>query len=79
MHIERHSLSTEFPEYKDTIHQLKLSDAHFGKLLDEYNESDEAVRRAENGVAAMGDVTLENLKKVRMGLKDRLFERLKAA
>ena len=38
MNIERHSLAKELPEFKDKIHDLKLSDGHFSKLFKDYHE-----------------------------------------
>jgi uncharacterized protein YdcH (DUF465 family) len=40
-----HELAEEFPEYKDRIHDLKVSDAHFRKLFDEYHEINREVHR----------------------------------
>ncbi|WP_025916197.1 YdcH family protein [Herminiimonas sp. CN] len=78
MQVEHHPLSIEFPEFKDAIHALKLSNAHFAKLFNEYDDADKAVNRAENGVDSLGDAALENLKKVRVTLKDQLYQLLQA-
>lgn len=77
MTVENHPLAKEFPIYKDTIRTLKLSDAHFVKIYDEYDATDRAITRVENGVDFLGDVALETLKKVRITLKDQAFEILK--
>ncbi|MFZ6814188.1 YdcH family protein [Undibacterium sp. Rencai35W] len=79
MQVEHHPLSAEFPAFKDTIHALKLSNAHFSKLFDEYAETDKAVNRAENGVDHLNDAALEELKKVRVVQKDHLFQLLQTA
>lgn len=79
MQVEHHPLSAEFPEFKDTIHALKLSNAHFAKLFNEYGDTDKAVIRAENGIDNLGDAALEDLKKMRLALKDQLFQLLQAA
>ncbi len=78
MQVEHHPLALEFPEFKDTIHTLKLANAHFAKLFDEYTDTDKAINRAENGVDHLGDSALETLKKVRVQLKDQLFQLLQA-
>lgn len=78
MQVEHHPLSVEFPEFKDAIHALKLSNAHFAKLFNEYDDTDKAVNRAENGIDNLGDAALESLKKVRVTLKDQLFQLLQA-
>lgn len=36
MQVEHHDLPHEFPEFKQTIHDLKISSTHFARLLDEY-------------------------------------------
>ena len=60
--IENHSLAIELPEYKDTIHRLKLSDAHFAKLFDEYHATDKEIHRIEQGAEVSSDSYIENLK-----------------
>jgi uncharacterized protein YdcH (DUF465 family) len=79
MQIEHHPLSVEFPEFKDAIHALKLGNAHFAKLFNEYDDTDKAINRAENGVQHLGDAALESLKKIRITLKDQLFQLLQTA
>ncbi|MDO8651145.1 MAG: YdcH family protein [Undibacterium sp.] len=79
MQIEHHPLSVEFPEFKDAIHKLKLGNAHFSKLFDEYDNADKAINRAENGAEHLADAALESLKKVRISLKDQLFQLLQTA
>ncbi|MBR7800895.1 YdcH family protein [Undibacterium fentianense] len=74
MQVEHHPLAAEFPEFKEQIHNLKLSNAHFAKLFDEYTETDKAINRAENEVEHLADAALETLKKVRINLKDQLFQ-----
>lgn len=76
MQVEHHPLALEFPEFKETIHALKLANAHFAKLFDEYTDTDKAINRAENGVEHLADAALETLKKVRINLKDQLFQLL---
>ncbi|MFZ6750472.1 YdcH family protein [Undibacterium sp. Ren11W] len=78
MQVEHHPLSVEFPEFKNAIHELKLGNAHFSKLFDEYDDTDKAINRAENGVEHLADVALESLKKVRITLKDQLFQILQS-
>ncbi|CAN5763326.1 hypothetical protein BH11PSE12_BH11PSE12_30860 [soil metagenome] len=78
MQVEHHPLSVEFPEFKNTIHELKLGNAHFSKLFDEYDDTDKAINRAENGVEHLADAALESLKKVRITLKDQLFQILQS-
>ena len=79
MQVDHHPLSSEFPEYKQAIHELKTGNAHFAKLFNEYDETDKAINRAENGAEHLGDVALESLKKIRVSLKDQLFQILQSS
>lgn len=79
MHIDHHPLGQEFPEHRDTIHQLKLSDAHFSRLAGEFEQLDKAVTRAENGEEHLGDLALDALKKQRLAIKDALWSLLQKA
>jgi len=52
MGLEHHDLAHEFPEFKERIHDLKVSDAHFRKLFDEYDQVTTRVEALEKaGVA----------------------------
>ena len=79
MSLEKHDLSTEFPQYKDTIHQLKMSDHHFARLFREYQEVDQEVVRLEQNVEVCSDEYLETRKKLRLQLKDSLYQSLRQA
>ncbi|MDH5185345.1 MAG: DUF465 domain-containing protein, partial [Gammaproteobacteria bacterium] len=63
---EHHSLSEEFPEYKERIHELKINDRHFVKLLHEYEEIAKEVYRIEEGMETPSDEYTEELKKKRL-------------
>ena len=76
---EKHDLVHEFPEYKDTIHELKIHNTHFARLFDEYHAVEHEVRRMEEGNETPSDDYLEARKKLRLNLKDQLFEILKNA
>lgn len=78
MIIEKHDLLHEFPEHKETIHNLKTRDAHFAKLFEEYHELDHEVHRIEQGVENTSDAYLEDRKKQRLLLKDKLYAIIKA-
>ncbi len=77
MQYEHHSLINEFPEYRERIHNLKITDGHFRELFDEYHKADREVFRAENNIEPMSDTAQEELKKRRLALKDALFQMLK--
>ncbi|MCX8582794.1 MULTISPECIES: YdcH family protein [unclassified Gilliamella] len=68
-----------FPEYRDLISKLKNSDLHFQKLFDEHNELDQKIKNIESGIAIDTSETIESLKKLKLKLKDELYEILKKA
>jgi uncharacterized protein len=76
MTLENHSLVNEFPEMRERIQKMKLSDNHFAKLFAQYDEVEHAVHRIETGVESAVDERLEELKKQRLSLKDALFQLL---
>ncbi len=67
-----HELAEEFPEYAQKIHDLKLSDAHFTRLADEYHVLNRSIHRAESGTEAVSDYTEIEMRKKRMRLKDEI-------
>lgn len=77
MLTDKHDLLHEFPEHRDTIHQLKLGNAHFARLFDEYHEIDHEVHRIETGVENTSDEYLEERKKMRLYLKDELYRMIR--
>jgi uncharacterized protein YdcH (DUF465 family) len=70
---EKHDLLHEFPEHVERIRELKMGNAHFAKLFNNYHEVEHEVRRIEEGVENTSDVYLEDLKKKRLHLKDSLY------
>lgn len=74
---EHHRLAEEFPEFKDHIHELKMSDAHFARLFEEYEALDKEIIRIEEEIETPSDEYTEELKKKRMLLKDELYSILK--
>lgn len=68
-----HELAEEFPEKADLMARLRLSDAHFARLADEYHEINRAVHRAETYVEPMADHAETDLRKRRAALKDEIW------
>ena len=68
-----HELREDFPEYVDKIHELKVNDAHFSKLADEYHEVNREIHRLEVGTDHASQFEEEELRKKRMRLKDELY------
>lgn len=74
-----HELHEEFPEAAEALHHLKVNDAHFARLADEYHTVNREVHRIETDVAPASDQVLEDLKKKRLHLKDQIAALLAAA
>ncbi len=77
MPLSHHPLIEEFTEYRDTIHELKLSNAHFRRLAHEYEGIDKSIFRAEQGIEIVNDDYLESIKKERLHLKDMIYKMLR--
>ena len=61
-------------EYRDEIHDLKVSNAHFAKIFEKHNELDQQVEDAEAGRTLLTDMELEVLKKEKLLLKDEAYK-----
>ena len=79
MSVEHHDLVHEFPALKDRIHELKLGNAHFHNLFEEYHHLTRSVENMENEVTPVATVTEEAAKLRRVHLKDELYTMLTAA
>ena len=65
-----HELAEDFPEYAEKIHDLKMNNAHFARLAEEYHTVNREVHRVETGGEPASQVREEELRKTRMRLKD---------
>ena len=65
-------LHDEFPDQAERLHHLTTHDNHFAKLADAYHTVNRAIHRAESGVEALADETIEDMKKQRLTLKDQI-------
>jgi len=68
-----------FPEYRDLITELKVSDHHFGRLFEKHNELDQTIKNMETGITPGSHEQIETLKKEKLHLKDELYVVLKKA
>jgi len=75
---EKHDLIHELPEYKDRIHDLKVTNKYFANKFEKYHELDHEVLRVEKGIENTSDEYLGELKKKRLALKDELFAMIKS-
>lgn len=74
-----HELHEEFPEFASKMTALKTGNAHFAKLAEKHHEINRAVHRAETHVEPMDDLSMDQLRKQRMKLKDEIYAMLVAA
>jgi len=79
MSVEHHDLIHEFPQLKEKIHELKVSDVHFRGLFDEYHRLTRSIEKMEDEVTPVATRTEEDAKKRRLHLKDELYRLLIAA
>ena len=68
-----HEIHDEFPEHADRIHDLKESNAHFARLIDDYHEVNREIHRAETNVEPTDDFHMAEMRKKRLALKDEIF------
>jgi uncharacterized protein YdcH (DUF465 family) len=78
MPIERHALINDFPEYRERIHDLKMKDDRFARLMDEYHELTKHVEHMESEIEAVSTQVEEGAKIKRLKLKDELYAMLQA-
>lgn len=76
MSEHHHDLVTDFPEHKEHIHELKMGNAHFRKLFEQYTEFNKLIYRAENRLDVISEHEEEVLRKKRLQTKDELYKML---
>jgi uncharacterized protein YdcH (DUF465 family) len=79
MSVEHHDLIHEFPNLKTRIHELKVSDARFRRLFDEYHELTREIEKMDDEVTPVSTHTERDAKLRRIHLKDELYRLLTAA
>jgi uncharacterized protein len=75
---EPHDLLHEFPEYAEKINDLREGNDVFHNLMDEYDWLDAHIRGLEELSTPVADFHIEEMKKRRLLLKDRLYTILHA-
>ena len=68
-----------FPEYRDQIAQLKISDLNFVRLFEKHNALDQKIRHMEAHIEPGSHEEIEQLKKEKLLIKDALYNILKKA
>lgn len=74
--MEKHDLLHEFPEHKDKIHELKVSDSTFRKLFDDYHEVEHHIHRINMGSEVANDQFTHELKAKLLFMKDEIYSHL---
>ena len=79
MSESKHDLATEFPQFKEAIHELKTNNAHFLKLFEQYHDLNKTIYRSETRIDLKTDDEEEQLRRERLKLKDELYSMLTEA
>ncbi|SLN43523.1 hypothetical protein ROJ8625_02159 [Roseivivax jejudonensis] len=74
-----HRLVDDFPEHRETIHDLRRSDAHFARLVAEYEEVNDAIHLSEINARPLEDLEEMLKRKERAALKDAIYAMLTRA
>lgn len=74
-----HAIHEEFPNDTQAIHDLKVSNAHFARLLDDYDRINDQVNSAETYNPPITDEAEKDLRRQRAALKDEIAGMLASA
>jgi uncharacterized protein YdcH (DUF465 family) len=74
-----HTLAEEFPGQMDKIHELKVSNTRFAKLLLEYDEVNDEIHVAETNVKPTSQDHENELRRRRLAIKDQIASELAKA
>jgi hypothetical protein len=72
-----HTLQEEFSGQAERLHTLKVSNAHFARLLEDYDAVNDKVHRAETRLDLITEAEEEVLRKQRGRLKDEIARMLR--
>ena len=74
---EIHDILHEFPNLQGKINQLHDTDPKFSQMMDEHDKLDTEIRDLEEHDQPTSDFHMEELKKRRALLKDRIYDFLR--
>ncbi len=74
---EIHDILHEFPNLQSKINDLHENNPEFARLMDDHDKLDSEIRELEEHYQPTSDFHMEELKKQRALLKDRIYEILR--
>jgi uncharacterized protein len=74
-----HDFHVEFPDLAERVDSLSGTDPRFAHMYMMYGQLDSEIIDAEDGIKALDDFSLEDMKKRRLKLKDELYQMLRVA
>ena len=74
-----HPILREFPESRETVRQLKVTDDRFRRMFEEYHQLDDAICRIEEEIEFASDQEIEEMKMRRAWLKDQIYYAIRHA
>ncbi len=74
-----HPFLSEFPQHREIVRHLRLSDNKFREMFEEYHQVDDAVCRIEEEIEFATDQAFDELKFKRAKLKDALYSAVSRA
>ena len=73
MYIEHHDLEHEFPKLHDVMQELTSQNDKFRAMFSEYHRLTDEIERLEEADIPVSDITIEEMKKNRVYLKDKIY------
>lgn len=73
MYVQPHDVAHEFPEFISLIEELKEQDQRLASLIDEYEKVNAQIVDIEENDKPFQDFEFENMKKLRLKLKDEIY------
>ena len=74
---EQHDIDHEFPKFHEKIVELSDRDPEFAALMKEHDRLDDEIRKLEEHDSPVSDIYIEDQKKKRALLKDKVYEILR--
>ena len=68
-----------FNEYRDLITELKYKDQHFERMFNRHDDLDREIQEKERHLDPGEELTIEQMKKEKLRLKDEIFLKLREA